>query len=180
MLLEPPYRYLLIMAVTGSILSLLGFLGYRTRPDTKGWRRVVPSPMHWTGLCLGSGMVLLFLYIRLFVGSARSDAQNQMTILTGLIVAFAIGVAICGWTVVRIRRMALEWRGDAFAYSKPGGVRLTRSMNELTEVRASMLGWLILNFEDGEVLKLDSNARGSEEFVRSIIERRRDLFPNAP
>ena len=67
-----------------------------------------------------------------------------------------------------------------FAYSKPGGVRLTRSMNELTEVRASMLGWLILNFEDGEVLKLDSNARGSEEFVRSIIERRRDLFPNAP
>ena len=53
-------------------------------------------------------------------------------------------------------------------------------MNELTEVRASMLGWLILNFEDGEVLKLDSNARGSEEFVRSIIERRRDLFPNAP
>ena len=120
MLLEPPYRYLLIMAVTGSILSLLGFLGYRTRPDTKGWRRVVPSPMHWTGLCLGSGMVLLFLYIRLFVGSARSDAQNQMTILTGLIVAFAIGVAICGWTVVRIRGMALEWRGDAFAYSKPG------------------------------------------------------------
>ena len=41
--------------------------------------------------------------------------------------------------------------------------------NELTEVRASMLGWLILNFEDGEVLKLDSNARGSEEFVRGSV-----------
>ena len=178
MLLEPPFRQMLILAATGLLVTLLAFLGYRAKPDRHGWRRVKPSPMHWTGLHLGGGLVLLFLYVRLFVGSSRADAEHQMNILTGLIVAFAIGVAVCGWLVLRLRRMAFEWRGSAFAYTSPGGQRIVRDMAELLELRRAWMGWLVLTLRDGETIKLDENARGSLEFVHSVAERRPDLFPD--
>ena len=177
MLLEPPYRQMLIMAVTGLLLTLLAFLGYRSPPDRRGWRRIRPSPMHWMVVYLGGGLVLLFLYVRLFVGSARADAEFQMNVLTGLIVVFGSGVVLCGWLVLRLRQMAFEWRGSTFAYNTPGGQRVTRDVAELTELHWTWMDWLVLTFPDGEMVKLDGNARGSLEFVHSVVERRPDLFP---
>lgn len=176
LLLEPPYRQVLIMVVSGLAVTFLAFLGYRARPGKQGWRRIEPSPMHWFGLLLGGGLVLLFLYVRLFVGSSRADAESQMRILTGLIVAFGLGVVICGHTVLRIRRMAFEWRGGAFAWSTHGQ-RIARTADELTRVHRSALGWVVLTFADGATLKLDENARGSLELVNAIAERRPDLLP---
>ncbi len=78
MLLEAPYRQLLIMVSAGLVVAGLGWLGHRAPERRHGWRQLEPSAMHWTGLVLGVGLVLLFLYVRLFVGSSRPDAEHQM------------------------------------------------------------------------------------------------------
>ncbi len=176
LLFESPYRQMFVLVAVCLVLSLLMYLGYWARPGRHGWRRIEPSPMHWTGVVLGGALVLVFLYVRLFVGSARADAEEQMTILTGLIVAFTIGVAICVWSVVSIRRLALEWRGNWLAYSDRDGERIARSLDELTGIRRSPLGWLMLSFADGGIIKLDESARGSHEFLDSVAESRPDLL----
>ena len=173
-LLELPYRQILIVATSGLVVCGLAYLGFSARPRRHGWWRIEPSPMHWTGLSLGGGLVPLFLYVRLFVGSSRADAQFQMNILTGLIVAFSLGVALCAWSVGRVRGLAFEWRGNLLVYNR-GSERAARTVLELTGVRRSALGWLVLSFDDGETLKLDEHARGSYEFLRSVSECRPDL-----
>ena len=62
-------------------------------PDKTGWRSIKPSAMHWTGVLLGTGLVLMN-YVRVFVGSSRADAESRMNILTRLIVAFALGTIL--------------------------------------------------------------------------------------
>ena len=115
--------------------------------------------MHWTALVLGGGLALLFLYIRLFVGSSRPDAESQMNSLTGLIIAFTIGVALTAWSTLRIHRLAFEWRGRAIAFTNGKDERVDWSIDDLTAVRRSRLGWFVLTFADASTAKLDVQAR---------------------
>jgi hypothetical protein len=180
LLLEPPYRQLLVLIVTGLVLSVLWWLGYRARPKNHGWRRIEPGPMHWFGLVLGVGLVGLFLYIRLFVGSSRADAASQMQILTWLIVAFSIGSAIVAYDMARTKRLSLEWRGNWIAYSGQKGLRVSRTLDELVGVHGTLLGWVVLSFSDGESVRVSESARGTHEFCDVIVERRPDLFVSVP
>lgn len=133
--------------------------------------------MHWTALVLGGGLVLLFLYVRLFVGSARPDAAHQMNILTGLIVAFGLGVAICAMTVIRLRKLGFEWRGNWLAWHKDGR-RVTQTIDDLASVKRTAMGWFVLSFADGAQVRLDEHARGTRELLERIAERRSDLLPS--
>ena len=79
----------LVSGLVGAVVVfVLSMLATRAPEDKSGWRRIVPSPMHWTGVGLGTAMVLLMAYVRLFVGSSRADAERQMAILSWLIAAF--------------------------------------------------------------------------------------------
>ena len=176
MLLEAPYRQLLIMVSAGLFVAGLGWLGHRAPERRHGWRQLEPSAMHWTGLVLGGGLVLLFLYVRLFVGSSRPDAEHQMNILTGLIVAFGTGVLLCGWAVGRVRRLGFEWRGTCLAW-RNGRQRIVRSVDDLTAVRRDALGLCVLSFADGSEVKLDKYARGTGELLERIASKRSDLLP---
>lgn len=178
MFFDPPYRQLLIMALSGLVVAGLGSLGHRAPERNHGWRRLEPSAMHWTGLLLGGGLVLLFLYVRLFVGSARADAEHQMNVLTGLIVAFGVGVLLSGWALARVRALAFEWRGTWLAWQHKGE-RTVRSMDDLTSVRRNALGLFVLSFADGSQVKLDEYARGTGELLERIAEKRSDLLPAA-
>jgi hypothetical protein len=178
MFFDAPYRQLLIMALAGMVVAGLGWLGHSAPERNHGWRRLEPSAMHWTGLLLASGLVLLFLYVRLFVGSSRADAEHQMNVLTGLIVAFGIGVLLCGWAVARVRALGFEWRGTWVAWQDKGQ-RTVRSMDDLTCVRRNAVGLFVLSFTDGSQVKLDEYARGTGELLERIAEKRRDLLPSA-
>jgi hypothetical protein len=175
MLAEVPFRYLLVMAVVGLSTAGLSWLGYRAPERRHGWRRLEPSPMHWFGLVVGCGLVLLFLYVRLFVGSSRADAEHQMNILTGLIVAFAAGVLACGWAVVRLRRLGLEWRGSWLAWRGHRGERVVQAIGDLRSVGRTPLGFIVFAFESGAIVKVDEHARGTVELLERIGEKRGDL-----
>lgn len=168
----------LVAAATILILALLSRLG-RHAPERKdGWRRLAPSAMHWTALVLGGALVLLFVYFRLFVGSARHDAEHQMNLLTGLTLAFGIGVGICAWQILRVRSLSFEWRGDTLAW-RTGKERVLRRAHELTSVRESPWGWVSLSFADGSSVKLDAYAQGCAEFMHQLAEQRPELLQGA-
>lgn len=176
MLLETPYRQLFIMVLSGLVVVALSWLGYSAPERRHGWRRLEPSPMHWFGLVLSAGLVLLFLWVRIFVGSDRSDAEHQMNILTGLIVAFAAGALICAWAVVRLRRLAFEWRGSWVTW-RERGEPIIRELADLSSVARSPLGFIVLTFSGGAVVKIDEHARGAMQLLERIAEKRSDLVP---
>ena len=173
---DPPYRQLFI-GIVAIVVGVLGLLGYRGAPKKHGWKRIVPSPMHWTGIFLGGGLVLLFVYVRLFVGSSRADAGSQMNILSGLIVAFTIGVVICAWSIIHVRRLVFEWRGDRIFYRGPRRTAVSHTFDDISGVRRTAVGWIIVSFVQGDAIKLDEHASGTPEFLVSVADRRTDLLP---
>ena len=163
-------RSIIIGLVAAVLVSVLTALAVRAPPDKAGWRRIAPSGMHWTGIVLGGGLVLLMSYVRLFVGSSRADAESQMTILTWLIAAFAVGTIAVALSMAAIGRRAVRWRGARLLYRQDGQEH-EADIATVTAVRNTMLGQTELRFADGKVLLLDPYARGARELIEAAEER---------
>jgi hypothetical protein len=73
-------------------------------PQSPGWRVVGPSWTHW--FCFVGSWA--FSALKLFVGSARRDAEVQMAYLLALIFAFGAGAVLSGSYMVRLRRTSLR------------------------------------------------------------------------
>ena len=157
----------LVAAVTVAVLVALAG---KAPPDKAGWRRIAPSPMHWTGIVLGTGLVLLMAYVRLFVGSSRADAESQMNILTWMIAAFAMGTIAVALSMAAIRRRAIRWRGGRIVYRR-GGVDHEADLAAVTAIRNNAVGQVVLSFADGSALRVDPYARGARELIESVEER---------
>ena len=175
MLVDPPYRQALIVVLTVAVLAAFGLFARKAAVTSHGWYRLKPSRLHWFGLIFGSGMLILLTYIRLFVGSSRSDAERQMLILTGLIVALVAGILIMARSVVELRKLRVEWRGNTLSY-RENGQRRVRDISDLVSVGSSWRGALILAFSDGECLRFDEEAQGVPQMLDWIAEGRPDLF----
>jgi hypothetical protein len=173
--LHRPVQILLEIAVSALAGAALTRLARRAPARTDGWRRLAPSAMHWTALILSGGLFLFMFWIRLFVGSARHDAEHQMNMATGLIVAFGLGVAFCAWAIVRVRSLGFEWRGDTLAWRNGRGEQILRKVDDLASVRRSDAGAIRLSFADGESVKLDEHAQGCAELMEQLVARRPDL-----
>ena len=156
--------------VAAVVVAVLAALAGRAPPDKTGWRRIVPSGMHWTGIALGGGLVLLMSYVRLFVGSSRADAESQMTILTWLIVGLAAATIATALSMAAIRRRAVRWRGARLIYRR-GGQEHEADPAAVTSIRNNLLGQTVLGFADGSVLRLDPYARGARELLEAAEER---------
>jgi hypothetical protein len=132
--------------------------------------------MHWFCIILGGPFLFLLIYIRLFVGSARFDAESQMRVLTWLIIAFSVGLSFVVYEMLRIRRTAFEWIGNNLAFSTSNGERISLSMDDLVDAHRAMTGWIVLSFGNGETVKLSPHARGMDELSQAVGEARPDLF----
>jgi hypothetical protein len=163
-------RNVVVGLAAGVIVALLAALAVKAPPGRGGWRRITPAAMHWIGVGLGGGLVLLMSYVRLFVGSARPDAERQMTILSWLIVAFAVGTIAVALAMVVIRRQAVQWRGDRIVYRR-GWREVERDLEDVVGITTNLVGQVVLHFSDGAVLRLDPYAQGSAELVETIHER---------
>lgn len=139
-------------------------------PLRRGWKLVRPGSMHWTGLILGAGLVALCLYVRIFVGSARSDAEVQMRWLTLIIAGFALCIAVCSWQVRAILRAGVRWRGDVVAWNGPEGRDISRKLDEVVAMRRRWNGSAEILFSDGEVLKLDPYATTVPDLWNRIVD----------
>lgn len=150
----------------------------KAAPIRNGWRQVRPGAIYGFGIVAGLGLVCFMLYIRLFVGSSRPDAGHQMNVLTGLIAAFTIGIAICAWQARSILRLGAHWRGSQLAYTGQGGERVVRSLTEVAGMRRTWIGNVELAFRDGEVVRLDEHATGVPALCHRIIELNEALDPD--
>lgn len=154
----------------GAVVVLLARFGASAVPDRQGWRSIRPSAMHWVGVVLGGGLTALLLYVRLFVGSARADAEHQMRILTLLIVAFAFCTLVSVVQFRRVVRSGVQWRGTAMVFRDRAGRSVTRLMTEVAGMDRRWTGTVRIAFEDGSELKLDQYARGVPELWERIVE----------
>ena len=149
-------------------------------PERQGWRRIKPSGMHWSGVVGGSGLVCLMLYVRLFVGSGRADADFQMQMLSLLILAFAICVLVGAASIRTIIRADVRWRGASLDYAGPDGARVTKSLEQVVGMERRWTGHVFIGFADGDVLRLDGYADGVTELCSRVIEIDEQLAAEMP
>lgn len=150
-----------------TIAAVLALLAYSVKPDADGWRHIKPGLPHRVGVVLGAGLTCLFAYIYMFVGSARADADHQMTLLFWMTLIFGactIYMAASMWMTVRQR---LHWRGEVLAFSTKGRVR-HYPFADVTVLKTTLLGDYVLDFADGMRLVVDANARGAMEFIDAV------------
>ena len=166
-------RSFLIGFAAAAVVALLAAWQRTTPPDDKGWRLVKGGAMHHVGLWLGGGLWLLFVYIRLFVGSDRADAATQMMWLNLLIVAFGVMWLGTACSVLRTRVNALRWRGRRIRF-RLGGVPQERAFNDVLVVRRSALGWTRIVFDEGLVVKIDPHAQGAEQLLDLLEQSKPD------
>lgn len=174
---DPVAAKILVVAVSALAVAALSRLARRAPVREDGWRRLEPSPMHWTAL-VGSGVLFLFiLYVALFMGSSRHDAERQVRIALWILLAIGIGIALAAWAIHRVRSLGFEWREGALAWRNGQGGRRVRGIDELASVHPSVWGWVLLRFTDGESVKLDAYAQGCAELIERLAQQRPDLLP---
>jgi small-conductance mechanosensitive channel len=163
----------LLAGIAGGVVTIIISLlvaRAKSQPDTRGWRRLKPSAMHWTGIGLGSGLCLLMVYVRLFVGSSRADANTQMTILTWLIIVFGLLTIATAIAIHAIWRRDVRWRGRSVSYTRRSRTE-SRNFDEVEQVRINLLGQAVLVFADGSLLRIDPHASGASELLERLEER---------
>ncbi|MGB5078164.1 MAG: hypothetical protein WBO17_11845 [Sphingorhabdus sp.] len=146
-------------------------LASASRPDGKGWRHLTPSPLHWTALSLGSCLTLFMAYIALFVGSSRLDAQTQLSILKGLILAFGFLSIATAASIFALRHRSVRWRGANIAFNAKSGREL-RHMSEIVRVNGNFVGQIVLTFADATILRIDPHAKNAGELLERINDNR--------
>jgi hypothetical protein len=149
-------------------------------PERQGWHRIAPSAMHWAGVVGSGGIVCLLLYVRLFVESARADAEYQMQVLTWLMLAFAVCVVIGAAIVRAVVRHDVRWRGTKLDYAAPDGARVAKDLAQVVGMRRSWSGHVLIAFADGDVLRLDGYATNVSELCARIIETDERLAAGMP
>lgn len=160
---------LLIPFVAALAVALLALASARARPDARGWRVLGPGAMHWTALLLGLGLTALFLYVLLFVGSSRADAERQMAILFWLTLAFGLGTLLAGLQALATSRRRARWRGETLVF-RQSGAECSRRLDEIVAIGPSLFG-MRLTFADGAAVDLDPYATGAQELFERIGRR---------
>ena len=148
----------------------LARLGIKALPDRRGWRQVRPSAMHWFGLVGAGCLVCLMVYVGLFIGSARPDAEFQMRMLWLLVGGFSLSAAVCLWQMRAINAANVSRRGSQIAVAWPDGARQLRNMAQVAGMHRPWFGSVRIAFEDGAEIRLDPHATGVPELWNRIVE----------
>lgn len=161
----------LLAGLAGAIgVALLARLGIAASPDREGWRHIRPSAMHWLALGGSAAFAALVLYIRLFVGSARRDAETQMMWANLIIAGFTVATLVSLWQIRRILRSNVHWRGTTINFTDSIGREQIKPMSEVVGMERRWSGTIVATFGDGGSLLLDQNAKGAPELLNRIIE----------
>lgn len=168
LVLQPPYRHILIGLSTATIFAAFAFFAYRPRIAEYGWQRVQPGPMHWSMLPL-SGLLSAFL-LAMMLHSGAPPVEGEYLIFYALL-ALAIGMAIWFPFCFRaIRHINIQWRDNWIAFTDRKG-RQVQDMRDIVEFYERWDKHIILGFADGNKMKIDLYCRGAERLCETILEQ---------
>jgi hypothetical protein len=163
-------RHIVSGAIGFVVLAYLTNKSLRSPPDRDGWHRIQPSTMQWVAL-LGSGaLASLMLYVRVFVGSSRADADSQMMAANGLIAGFFLSSAFVFRQIKITQRLNVFWRQSTLCFTTSDGRERLLPMTDIIGIRESWSGWLALRCKDETIIWLDQYARGTRELCSRIVE----------
>ena len=160
-------RIAFIIAITMLMGAFFRRQAHKERFDADGWQIVSISTSHHVTLWLGTALLLFFLYIRLFVGSARADAAHQMMMLNILLVGFGVMLIYVIGVMHHIGASSLRWRNRHISYQHKGR-EVVRSFNEVHAVHRPWVGPARLVFADGKTLWLDPSANGTDMLLDEV------------
>jgi hypothetical protein len=103
------------------------------------------------------------------VGSARADAETQMTWLNLLIAGFATGIGVTVLQIRQLLRTAARWRGSQLHWRDEAGHEQVRALDRVAGMHRPLFGRLAIAFEDGAVLRIDPYANGVHELWNRIV-----------
>lgn len=166
-------KHLFILAVVP--VSLWGLVRLQQPNATNagsGWRYLSPSPLHWFGLVLCLGLTSLMLYVWLFVGSSRADADTQMKILLGLVVLGGAGSLYMLTTCLAVR---IRWNSERI--ERWLGPKLVASIlfSDIAGATALPGDMLRIRTKDGDALAVDPTLNGADDLLEALgpcLERR--------
>jgi len=157
--------------------ALFAQFGLERRKAPRGWRKVGPGPMLMAAALGCAALAGLMAYVRLFVGSARADAEQQMLILTFLVAAFAAGAIYSCLIVRKVLKRDVRWQNGRLNYADANGQRITRHFSEVAGIDPRPFRDLDcrLWFVDGtwlDVASIAENARDMLEAIAVSLEER--------
>ena len=120
--------------LVAGVAAWLAQFGLERRKPPRGWRKVGPGPMLTAAVLGCAALAGLMAYVRLFVGSARADAEQQMLILTFLVAAFAAGAIYSCVIVRKVLKRDLRWQSGRLNYADASGQRVTRQFTEVAGI----------------------------------------------
>jgi hypothetical protein len=168
LVLQPPYRHILIGVLTATTFAAFAFFAYRPNVGEDGWQRVQPGPMHWAMLPL-SGLLSAFL-VTMMIHSGAPPLEGEYLIFYALL-ALAIGLAIWFPLCIRgIRHVNIQWRDNWIAFTDREGRRV-QDICDIVEFCERWDKYIILRFADGSKIKIDPYCRGAERLCETILEQ---------
>lgn len=139
-------------------------------PVEPGWRRILPSAVHWFAFLGSWALGGLITWVWVFVGSTRYDAAQQMTYAFWLALAFSCVAAFAGFYLTATIRKGVYWREDEIRW-RHKGANIRQSFSDVESYRRQWDGYLALRFRDGSILRVDENAHSVSDLVRAIPAR---------
>ena len=179
--MNDPVARAVVYGAVAAIAALFAALSLMPKPGAKpqiGWRRLRPSRMHLTGVLLGGGLIGLFAYVRLFVGSRRLDAESQMAILFWLILAFTFGVLAVGCSMARIYRQGARWSGQTISFFD-GKKQASYEFADVATMRQTPVGSVVIEVRDGAKLPLDPYATTAEDLIGKLGDHLKARTPES-
>ena len=153
------------------LTAMMIALSRRQKP--RGWRLIAPAGLHWFAVLGSWALSLLISWVWLFVGSARSDAAEQMRWAFLLAATFALGAAFAALQLSHLLRMGLRWRGDELVWFDKGSAR-QQSIRKCVDLCKRWTGHLRVRFADGAMLDIDPYAARAPELLALIAEQVND------
>lgn len=161
-------RHIVIALVSAVTVFALAVWAQKPVEDRHGWRPIRPGAIYRVGIGLGMAVTMLMAWVLLFVGSSRPDGAQQMQILFWLIVAFGAGTLFTLFQFVRVRRMAMRWRGETLVWRGAGGTEISRKLSAAVAVRTSIGGWVVIAFADGTKARIDPYSSNAEALIDTV------------
>jgi hypothetical protein len=154
--------------VVGAVaVGVLTQRGLRPPRPKAGWRSVTPGPMLYVGLCV-CGVLFAFLSILLANDHSGSfDTLNDrffVGIYLFTIFALLFGILL----TYPILRDSVKFNSNVISF-RISGNRINQSMRDIKSIYINWLGFIFINFSDGTVIRLYSDAKGAHLLCSRIL-----------